>query len=394
MHGMRLAAVVLAVGLAACGGDEAEDFGKQVVEAYCEREARCGVYASADTCEDSLLERDGDVWMGLGTRYEEALESGRLSFDEGGAERCVEAIRNRDCRLPAVSEDAMSRGIEHDPSCGQVLRAERTEEACVAHGECGESGFCRYTEASGCQGTCAPRRSEGGGAEWPTHCAPGLVQNESELTCQRPRSEGETCYEIVEDFARDFPCAAGLWCERSSNTCRWRGSEGDACSHEQDRPCGSTFRCVEGRCERRTPEGAACLAPSWQSASYANPCQLDLFCDADGQQSGTCRERREEGDACRNFSECATDLYCDGAEPESGTWGRCEKRPGPGDACELYFGIGPVTNCLPAHDCHPDTKRCVPWVREGEQCGNDARCTIGGCSSEGRCRSPESWTCR
>ncbi|WP_164015272.1 hypothetical protein [Pyxidicoccus trucidator] len=392
MHGVRLAVIALAVGLAACGGDDPEDFGEQVVEAFCEREARCGVYASADTCEESLRQRGWETWMGLGTRYEAALESGRLSFDEEAAERCLDAIRDRDCRLPALSEAAMSRGIEYDPSC-QVLRAQRTEGACLAHAECGESGFCRYTEASGCQGTCTPRHGEGGPGEWPEHCAPGLVPG-ADGTCQRARGEGETCHEVGEDASRDPPCAAGLWCDRGSNTCRPTGAEGDACAFEQDRPCGASFICEAGRCERRPPEGRACTAPAAQSALQAHRCQRDLFCDADAEQPGTCRERREEGAACRNFSECATDLYCAGAEPESGTWGRCQKRPGAGEACELYFGTGPITNCLAGHHCSPETNRCVPWVREGERCGPEARCEQGVCSDEGRCTSPEAWTCR
>jgi hypothetical protein len=395
MHGMRLAVVTLAVALAACGGEDsaAEDFGAQVVEALCAREARCGVDSRAETCEASWRSRDGATWLGLGTRYDAALESGQLRFDEAAARRCVDAIRNRDCRLPALSQAALSRGIEYEPSC-QLLRVQRTVESCVAHAECGEDGYCGYTGSSGCQGTCVARAGEGASAEWPEHCAPGLVLTEGASSCERPRDEGETCFVTLDSGGHEYPCAPGLWCERGSDVCRRTGGEGDACSFEQDLRCGDAFVCLGGRCQRRPSVGSTCTAPRVHDSHSGNPCQRDLFCDADAQQPGTCQARRKKGDACRHSFECAADQHCAGSVPESGTWGRCQQRPGRGEACELYYGGGPVTNCLAGHDCSPQTQRCVPLVHEGEPCGRDARCALGVCSSEGRCTSPEALTCR
>ncbi|MFP2904002.1 hypothetical protein ACLESD_02790 [Pyxidicoccus sp. 3LFB2] len=394
MRGWQGVLAAVAVELVACGGGDAakpEELGARVVEALCAREARCGVYASAEHCERDLRQWDWETWLGLGTRYDAALESGRLSYDEDAAERCVAAIRDGDCRLPALSFVAHQRGIEYEPAC-QVLRAEKPEGACGFQAECGERAYCHYTGGD-CDGTCQPRSGEGEAAFHSEQCAPGLELSETSGTCQRPAEEGEVC---VQQEGGPLPrtCGAGLRCNRDGGKCQRTGSEGDACVDLFDSPCGTSFVCKEGRCGRRAQKGEACRAPDAATSLPVNECQQELFCDADAQALGTCQVRREEGADCRDSLECAEGLDCVGAGQEPGARGVCERRPGPGEACERHPFVSSISNCTFGLSCSQESDTCVPRVRQGERCGSQALCADGSACSDGRCLPFEALVCR
>lgn len=396
MRGWQGVLVAVAVGLVACGGgEEAEEvkpatLGARVVEALCARDVRCGVYTRAESCEQYLLQW-GESWFGLGTRYDAALESGRLSYDEDAAEACVAAIRDSDCRVPSLSSLAHQRGIEHEPGC-RLLRAEQPEGNCQFQAECGEQAYCRYASGSTCDSTCQPRSAEGEVAFRPEQCAPGLILGGLPGTCERPAVEGEVCFR-QGDWGGELPrtCGAGLWCDRARGTCQRRGSEGDACVDLFTSPCGASFTCREGQCARRAQKGEACRAPPAGSALPINACQQELFCDADAQATGTCQERRAEGASCRTALECTDGLDCLGVDPESGARGACGRRPGLGEACEPGQL---VSTCALGLGCSEASGRCVPYVRLGERCGAEGVCADGSWCTEGVCRPFEALFCR
>ncbi|MFP2908803.1 hypothetical protein ACLESD_27885 [Pyxidicoccus sp. 3LFB2] len=394
MHGMRLAVIALAVGLAACGGGEdvpdvpREELGARVVEALCERWARCGVYASADACEQAMRLSGMDTYLGLGTRYDAALESGRLRYDEDAAADCLEALRDGACHVPALSEAAYRLGIEYDPAC-QVLQAEGSQESCQLHLECGANSYCDYSSSSDCEGTCKPRFKEGESATSRDQCAPGLVVGVRGYVCERPAREGEICF--AQDGGTTRACLPGLWCDANgSGKCLSRGSEGKACGGQANPPCGESFVCKEGRCARRLREGAACTAPPSDSILITNECQTEFFCDGDAHAPGTCRVRLGEGGACRGFFACGEDLDCVGADPRTGERGLCQKLPGHGETCNAFEG---GVSCARGLACSDASGTCVPSVRDGEPCGPEAVCSRGSCSDEGRCVLPEALTC-
>ncbi|MCP3136472.1 hypothetical protein [Pyxidicoccus xibeiensis] len=379
---------ILAAGLAACGGGvEQEDFGSRAVEALCEREARCGVYSSEDACEQELRRWSWDTWLGLGTRHDAALESGRLSYDEDAAERCLDALREGDCRLPALTPATHGPGIEYEPAC-RLLRADKSGGDCQSHLECGEDAYCAYAQEATCQGTCKPLGPEGHPASAQHQCAPGLFIGEGLQACERPAKQAEPCYEAREGGARERPCAPGLWCDREgSGKCEWTGAVGDACGSPSDARCGTAFVCKDGRCARRGREGASCRAPGAGNL-VSTACQQDLFCDGEPQESGTCRKRRAEGTPCRNHRECAGDLGCMGAAPDSGVWGTCGKRPALGEACAPE---GDLNICGGRLGCA--SGKCLPFVHPRERCGPDVLCILGSCLEEGICVPAEAIAC-
>ncbi len=385
-------AAVVAAGLAACGGGEdvePEALGERVVQALCARDVRCGVYASAAACERDMRQSRQDTWLGLGTRYDAALESGRLSYDEDAAERCVAAIRDAACRLPPLSSIVYLRGLEHEPAC-QLLHAEQPEGACLLQAECGEQAYCHYTTRD-CEGTCQPRSGEGEAAFRPEQCAPGLSLSQANGLCQRPATEGEVCYVQGGGFVPRV-CGTGLWCDDASGTCLRTGAEGDACVDLFASPCGTSFVCKAGRCSRRARKGEVCRAPDATSVLHVNECQEELFCDADSQQLGTCQERRGEGASCRDPLECAEHLNCLEVGQESNATGVCGKPPGPGEACEPQLGL--ISNCARGLGCSGETRTCVPYVREGERCGAEGVCGDNTRCLEGLCRPFELFVCQ
>ncbi|QSQ20930.1 hypothetical protein JY651_37780 [Pyxidicoccus parkwayensis] len=385
--------VLVAVGLAACGGsDEVDprDLGTRVVEALCARDVWCGVYASAEACRQERQQLGEDVRLGLGTRHDAALASGQLRYDSAAAARCVAAIADSDCRLPALTPEAYSLGIEYDPAC-QVLHAEAPAEACRLHVECGEDAYCHYTGGDTCEGACEPRRGEGEVASLSEQCAPGLGLNLAALnTCRRPGEEGEACIRTGGD---EIPrvCGTGLWCDVASGTCRRTGAQGESCAEDRTTPCGASYVCKEGHCSRRVKKGGSCLASDTSPTLFVNECQKDFFCDADPHARGTCQTRLGEGASCRHALECGPDLTClnAGAEPGPGERGTCQRLSGLGEDCDpdLFF-----RTCARNLSCSTLSRKCTPAVLPGEHCGSEALCWFGVCI-EGRCLPREAYVC-
>lgn len=397
---------VLAVGLAACGGVAKEDFGERVTEALCERYTRCGYYASVEACErDWPLVATRDRFD-LGTRYDAALESGRLRYDEDAAERCVESVRDGACGLPALSRTAVFEGIEYDPAC-RVLRVEAPGTDCQFNLECGEQGFCAYAASNACQGRCEPRVQEGGAVSRADACEPGLVANIGGLcslldptcgndpqgVCERVVEEGGSCIKDPEGGMYGYLlCADGLWCDgQGTGLCKRNLPEGEACEAMWGPPCEARLVCREGVCAPYAREGEQCRARNTYSLIHHDECQRGLFCDAGSFEYGTCQKTRAEGEACRTAAmECAHNMDCR-PETEGDDWGTCQKRPGLGADCDP--GI-PFAHCAPGLTCSRAYGRCVPFAQVGEPCGLLGECaTSSRCSDEGRCLPFEAARC-
>jgi hypothetical protein len=392
MRGWRVTVAALAACLVVCGdaGDlgqerpgaiEDSEVGERVVEALCARDERCGVYASTEACERDLRRWGwGGMWLGLGTRHDAALASGRLSYDEDAAERCVATLRDSDCRLPALTFLARQRGIEYEPAC-QVLRVEEPASTCRLHAECGGEAYCHFPGDGTPEGTCQPRSVEGEVALHPIQCAPGLVLAEPGGRCQRPAEEGEVCY-LPGGAGITHPCGPGLWCDQNGGTCQRARAEGDACGAFGTPPCDESLVCKEGHCGRRSRPGESCRATPVLSTLYRNDCQEELFCDAERGELGTCREQLGEGVACRESFECAGALKCVGPEQAPDGPGFCQEEPGLGAPCAR--SEYPFSGCAKGLVCFEESGRCVPYVPEGERCGPEALCATGPCVN-GRC---------
>ncbi|TQF10916.1 hypothetical protein FJV41_37045 [Myxococcus llanfairpwllgwyngyllgogerychwyrndrobwllllantysiliogogogochensis] len=397
MHGRQAALVMMLAGLWACGGEDAvtrEGFGGEVVQALCARAERCGEYAHASACEEDMRRWGRDAYLGLGTRYDESLRNGQLRFDEGAARRCLDSIRGGSCDTPALSDDSWRFGIEYDATC-RVLVASASSESCQSNLECGEQGYCGHVSENACAGVCQARGTEGSVIPQRTPCEPGLVLVGLPWTCLRPLEEGASCVVQEAGGASSLPCAEGLWCDRNGyKTCKRVGSEGDICENQGYYPCGPSLVCSDNKCVRHAKEGSACTAPTRDGTTglHVDVCQRELFCDANPDDLGLCRPRREERQECRLDSECAEGLLCKDARLEVGRLGVCVKAVAPGEACDYENLI-----CPQGHACAVTESGllCLPIAREGEPCGRlSSTCDTGSRCVGQRCISIEAALCQ
>ena len=383
-------AVALMLGLAACGGDIAKEaFGTEVVKALCARAERCGQYAQAEACEQDFRQRGWEERLGLGGRYDAALQADRLRYDEDAADRCVEALRETSCARVLPTAIAFEWGIEHTPEC-RVLLPQETGGTCLSQVECGPDTYCHYDTRQGtarCEGTCRPRGGTGDLMPHPAYCESGLVPSLDTGQCMRPIEKDGLCTRTLDGSPYFMPCAEGLWCDaKGSRRCKPLGEVGEACVGLEEAPCRPFLTCRDGTCRPLAKQGASCWAPDHTSMLPTRECQHELFCDAASLTLGTCKPRRSELGICRDGLDCAEGLYCADARPEVGVSGVCMKLAEVGDAC----GATLPRPCARGLECSQSygTGTCQRVVREGDRCGlimRDAKCEAGTSCQAGHC---------
>ncbi len=180
-----------------------------------------------------------------------------------------------------------------------------------------------------------------------------------------------------EDCEHDWDCASPFLCE--DGRCRGPGGEGDRCEIDySDTPtgqCRDGLFCANSRCTAPLPEGAPCQ-------EYGLACDAGLRC---GWPTGRCERPPGPGEACDNGDSepCRHDLGCDVAS------GVCVEGRGPGEPCTA--GLTPWrTGCALVFQCVEESFRsghCGRGPRLGEACAEDGslRCE-GSLCQDGVCR--------
>lgn len=396
MRGWLAALAVTWAGLTACGGDtdgggsvvkevvpvERADFNAKAAEALCERYVRCGLMEDRERCEAQEQVSGFVSQVGLGTRYDGALASGRIRYDADVAGQCVESLRVGSCDEAPVSLSMQHRGIEYDPRCRFLQGQVADGGACQWSTECQQGAYCDALPWA-CGGVCKreplPERVEAFDA-----CAPGTILIGGR--CLTPGGPGTRCG--AEGGAPVGVCDQGTWCDQGNEThgtCKPFATEGEACHDYEGPRCGWSMLCRDGRCQKVRGEGQACLAPGAGRFGILE-CRDELFCDGDNGQPGTCRPRRDAGAACRNAFECGDGMSCAGSKPLEGVWGTCQRLPRQGEACELLCGAGLV--------CSFTTRTCVPTARLWEPCEDPDSCYLSGTCVDGICRIVGSQSCQ
>ncbi|MFP2908621.1 hypothetical protein ACLESD_26935 [Pyxidicoccus sp. 3LFB2] len=390
MRGWRAVVAVMWAGLAACGGTddgggggdieqvipvERADFNAEAAQALCERQARCGITDDLERCQEQQLSVGLIRQVGLGTRYDAALASGRIRYDADLAGQCVLALREGSCEADPVSLPMLNRGIEYDLECRFLQGQVADGEACQWSTECSNGAYCDVTTSS-CGGVCRRGPVTAPGTSFDA-CPPGTVLLGGK--CLTPATEGAACG--VEGGTLLGVCGQGTWCDtggRLHGTCKPVVTEGQACDEGLRSQCAWSLFCRDGRCQKLQGEGGACKTPGIGPFNTFE-CRDELFCDGDTGQPGTCRPRLAAGATCRHAFECDDNMSCIGAQPMEGVKGTCQPPPREGEPCAERF-------CGPGLTCSSTSRKCVATVRLGEPCADPDACYLSGTCVEGICR--------
>jgi hypothetical protein len=203
--------------------------------------------------------------------YRVRIDQGKLQLDTAVACTYLGLLEDGDCNATRTMNSGLVGTAGPDGACG-------VDEECPA------GYFCRFANATTCEGACAPRVGEGqlcdlGG------CQPGF-------SCR------------LND-ADEFRCVASLYIREP----------GQDCDPNTD-VCARSF-CDGSRCRELPTSGVSCSPGSY--------CR-DGWCD---RNLGICKPYVGEGGACESWTSCEDGMYCLPFPDE-----RCKPRLDLGETCD------------------------------------------------------------
>jgi hypothetical protein len=301
---------IAALGAACGGGVKLEDLGDEIINALCERQVRCGAFASVEACRAFANANDEE--------FRRSVEAGRATYDEDKAADCLEALGDASC-------DSTAQNVRAQPqACRDAFRGTVADGGtCYNDEECiSEDCTVPACPEACCAGTCSVTRAEvaiGGACNQTTGpCASGSFCNGT--TCTALVATGGAC-------TSNSQCAYGLYC-LEAGTCADAPNRGDACPDaycaEIGDRCSATMTCIAlGRIGDACSEGFAGLFDCQQpltcnqtTLTCANPpiagevcqffCASGNFCN----DTSVCEAVKANGQACTGDDECSS-LYCD-----------------------------------------------------------------------------------
>jgi hypothetical protein len=289
---------------AACGGGgvKIDDLDDELIDALCERQVRCGAYASVEACRAAANASIEQI--------KRAIEAGRVDYDEGKAGDCIEALGDASC-------DVTSESSRDEPdACREAIRGTVADG-----GECYSDQDCISTDCTipatctmaCCAGTCGMTRAEvaiGGSCSGTTGpCAEGSFCDSASTTCTALRAAGGAC-------TANAQCGYGLYCSEAG-TCADGPNRGNACPDGYCADIGDRCDATSMTCVPLGRSGDAC------SEGFAGlfDCQQPLTCD---QTTLQCGNPPVAGQPCVFF--CATGNFCNANDV-------CEATKTNGQAC-------------------------------------------------------------
>ena len=265
---------------------------------------------------------------------------------------------------------------------GTITPNQNEGDPCVSDGECKANLYCYKGANYQCPGVCRAKAQNGESCASSAECASGLKCG-SEYLCAPQQKAGDSCgSSCTYAFAciGTEPCTGNIWCDRSTDTCQPGRLEGEVCG-----TLGSG------------------------SSSYTAHCAINLWCNAEGEGTGTCQRPSSQGGPCSDMElfSCAKGLRCDGyvaygagaklgtcvgPMPAAGTClsdSNCETGlVCNGGVCNAPSQVG--GSCLGNSDCAAglvcNGKTCAPARYPGASCNaTDQPCAYSRCVS-GTCQ--------
>ncbi len=288
---------------AACGGGgvKIEDLDNEFIDALCERQVRCGAYASVAECKADVLVRFDDLVAGV--------DAGRIRYDEGKAGDCLDALGSASC-------DTSAQDVRDQPqACRDAFQGTVADGGvCYDNEECiSESCAIADCGMACCAGVCNPTRVEvalGGTCNGTTgRCVRGSFCDSATTTCVALRPLGGAC-------TSNSQCTYGLYCPEIG-TCADGPNRGDACPDGTCVDIGDRCSTTTSTCVALGKLGDAC------ASGFAGlfDCQSPLTCN---QTTLQCGNPPTAGQACLFF--CASGNFCNDQDV-------CEAVKATGAAC-------------------------------------------------------------
>lgn len=316
---VKRAPLVSLVACAACAKNPTITFAEldgALLDAKCERLARCGAFADEASCKAWFRPRP-DLDLAA------AVDTGKIRFDGELAKLCVDTLAAQSC-------DATARAVRLAPqTCeGMFVGTLDADARCEFDREC-RSNRCVPDEP--CQvGACCSGKCDANGAkavigeacEVNEDCTDDTYCNIDDHMCRALELEGAKC--LV-----DAQCDYGLACDRATfpGTCVVAAATGEACPEERCAELGA-YCSDAGTCIALGLPGAPCTdaaqcSPFMRCDTAAAKCaalpQLGATCD-DGVCAGeswcdttmnpkTCRAPLPKMEMCTADNQCAS-RYC------------------------------------------------------------------------------------
>ncbi len=320
---MRTLMMVTALLLASCGGSDSvsiDEYADTFRDSLCRFLVKCGDVENLATCRKINI--GIDLFLSASARA--AIDMGKIDYDGGNAQSCLDAFASRSCDVTSESNRAAPA------SCQGITRGTvHGDAACASSDEC-ISLICDIPSCNMacCMGTCfgdvAPGNAKIGQSCQNAFCEAASFCDEATLLCTALKPQGAFC-------ANSDECRFGLDCDQNA-VCNALPAPGEACTgqcRDVGTTCSRTSRtCVKvvlagGAC---TPQGGECsplygcdatghcsAGPAVGAPCPDNFCGDDrAFCDTTAGTPGTCTLPKANGAACQFDSQC-DGHYCDAA---------------------------------------------------------------------------------
>jgi hypothetical protein len=294
------------------GGSTAtiDDYESTSAHVICQLYSHCGEISPSEesTCETGYRALIG----GSGYLIKDAIAAGRISYNAGAAQSCLNLFSSIGCNFNTAGLDVNV--------CRSIITPKvQPGGMCLEDEEC-INGFCTHpTGGNGCPGTCTPY----------------IVS-------------GANCSSNISG------CAPTQWCNTTSgNVCTDLGKQGDACSFGS---CQSNLNCLDDGTGNTT-----CQPLPTKGQHCSDACAPGLRCDI---PSMTCMAQQQKGGACSYSMDCAPGLSC--AIPAQATTGTCEPFVDIGKSC------GSTAVCAGDAMCDPTSNTCVGKSGLGADCTTDS----------------------
>lgn len=351
-----------------------EQFAAQFNSALCGFIQRCSPVSEYAACDPSVLVATAGV-------FSRTVSAGRVVFNAGQAQGCLEAIGGLGC--PAYA-DAFDVSALNPPACRAALRGNiATGASCYGTNECVD-GFCDLS--SECPGTCVAY-AESGDACSDGPCDPSMSCIKGK--CAARLASGTPC-------TSNGDCQTEFFCSGKSHKCTnyGLGSVGSTCATIDDCAQGSycLYQSGIGTCTAQVQAGANCGEDVDHVAVVDSECAQGLICARYSYNStrkvaapGICAVPSDVGGPCIAIKStlagntgCLSGLVCQaGLCAIPPTSGKCVDDPaGPQcDARAAYCDAGGT---------------CRVLLNKGKACADSLQCKSGICSGMclSRCELP------